>query len=704
MNESDATYLPNAGDVSSHVHRNTYRIICLLAGVVSPAFGVIYTIVEPGAIDPLWARFSVAGITLLLPALSLRSAWVDKYFIPLAQGLFYVSTAYFVGLTYLNGFAGNYALGALLSISGFGVGFSLGSKHTKPLVLYLLTATLMCATGVTLVPNPQVSPTIMSISVASISLVIFFVAQAKIQAEAVAVSSEKRYQYVHTLINAANDAIFITDPRSGQLVEVNQKAQALVGRSREELLGLSLADLYPETERSRYTDLFEQHVHEKTPTTETLYVVHKAGEVIPVDVSASLIDVDGTPLVQGIFRDATERQRYEQQLIAAKEHAEELLQMKTSFLNNMSHELRTPLTSILGYAEVLHEEETSDTQQAFAERILDSAKRLRTTLNSVLDLAQLESGEATLELEQVDIAHEAQEVVSLLKPIADQKGIQLETVITTTDTEARADVACIDRITNNLVGNAIKFTDQGRVTVEVGATDQSVFIQVEDTGIGIHEDFLDHLFDEFRQESTGLQRTHEGTGLGLAITKRLVDLLDGSIEVESQKGVGSCFTVFLPRTASDERLTDPEPDSLPSTSVPPTAESDAFDGSVLVVEDNALTRELIDHHLHEHCDVKVAEGPEAALTLAHQHQFDVVMLDIHLSATANGVELLHDLRTLPAYKDIPAIALTAYALPADRDQFLEAGFDFHLSKPFTKEQLLDTLNQAWRRHSSLPPS
>lgn len=697
MPASNDSYLPATSDLSSHVHRNTYRLICLLAGIISPAFGMIYTLVEPGAVDPLWARFAVAGVTILLPALSLRVDWVDEYFIPLAQGLFYISSAYFIGLTYLNGFTGNYALGALMSISGFGVGFSLGTKRVKPLALYLITVTVLCIGGAFLVPNPPVDPLIMSISVGTVCVVIFIVARAKIQAEAVAVSSERRYQYVHTLINAANDAIFIADPQSGKLVEVNRKAQRLVGRSRDELLGKPLKLLYPADHRDQSAVRFEDHVLKNQTGTETLNVVHKNGQVIPVDVNASLIEVDGSRLIQGIFRDATERQKYEQQLIAAKEHAEELLKMKTSFLNNMSHELRTPLTSILGYAEVLHEEEASGTQQAFAERILDSAKRLRTTLNSVLDLAQLESGAASLNLEHIDVAQETQEVVGLLEPIAAKKDIQLETVVTSQDTQATVDAACIDRITNNLVGNAIKFTDEGRVTVEVGTTDDSVFIQVEDTGIGMGGDFLDHLFDEFRQESTGLQRTHEGTGLGLAITKRLVDLLNGRIEVESKKGVGSCFTVYLPRSASDEKPAPP-PSSTDAPDVP------SFEGSVLVVEDNALTRELIHHHLSAHCDAEVVANPEEALVLATENQFDVVVLDIHLSASANGIELLHRLRTMSGYTHTPAVALTAYAMPSDRDQFLDAGFDFHLSKPFTKDQLVDTLNHAWSQSSAIPPS
>lgn len=687
MNESDDTYLPPIDDGSTQVHRKTYRIICLLAGIVSPAFGIIYHIADPGAFDPLWARFGLAGITLALLGLSYTSEWVKTHFIPLAEVLFYVSTAYFVGLTYVNGFLPNYALGALLSISVFGLGFSLGSKKVRPLVVYLSTATFMCVVGVLLTPDPQVNPAIMTFSVTTISFVIFVVAQAKIQAEALAVSTEQRYQYVHTLINAANDAIFIIDPDTGQLVEANKKAQSLVGRSHDELKDMQLADLYPAEDRDHFTALFNQHVHESAPAAETLYLTDRDGHRIPVDVSASLIDVSGTALIQGIFRDATERQRYEQQLIEAKEHAEELLQLKTSFLNNMSHELRTPLTSILGYAEVLLEEKTHGVQQEFAERIVDSAKRLQGTLNSVLDLAQLESGEASLEFECLDVAREVEDVVELLQPLAQKKNLTLKTVVTAANTEAKVDAACINRITNNLVGNAIKFTEEGQVTVEVGTTEQSVFVRVTDTGIGIEDSFLDHLFDEFRQESTGLQRTHEGNGLGLAITKRLVDLLNGTIEVESQKGIGSTFTVFLPRL---EPTPAAERDVTPARPVSP----DTFAGQLLVVEDNALTRELIAHQLDAGYDAEVVESPETALHLAQEQHFDLVMLDIHLRANVNGIDVLHDLRALPGYEHVPAIALTAYALPTDREQFINAGFDYHLSKPFTKEQLLDIIEQA----------
>lgn len=695
MNDTSATYPPPSTDVNAYVHRNTYRLFCLLAGVISPAFGLIYYLTDPGA-EPLWARFGLAALTFALLALSYVSARVEEHFIPLVQGLFYVLTAYFVGVTVLNSFSPNYALGALLSIAVIGVAFSLGLKRVGPLVLYLTTATLMCIAGVLSVDDPQVSAAIMSISACSTSLVIYVVARAKIQAEEMALATEKRYQSVYTLINAANDAIFIADPDTYRLVEANRKAQALVGRTREELRGMRLANLFPAADRDRYMTRFNQHVRDGGPASESLHVERSNGDRIPVAVNASLIDVEGTPLIQGIFRDATEQKRYEKQLIEAKERAEELLKLKSSFLNNMSHELRTPLTSILGYAEVLLEEKADNSQRMFAERIVDSAKRLQGTLNSVLDLAQLESGETTLELAVADVSDEVKDAVDLLKPVAQKKGLTLETIVTAADPYAKVDVACINRITNNLVGNAIKFTEDGRVTVEVGTDDEFVFLQVKDTGIGIEQQFLDHLFDEFRQESTGLQRTHEGSGLGLAITKRLVDLLGGRIEVASEKGEGSTFTVYLPRVAPPQA---PEE----SAAEPPSTTDLTFSGSMLVVEDNPLTRELIAHQLSAHCEVELADGPEAALDVARGRTFDLVMLDIHLGTDMNGVDLLRDLRDLPHYANVPAIALTAYALPADRERFFDGGFNLHLSKPFTKEELFETIIQAQELSSPVSP-
>lgn len=243
-----------------------------------------------------------------------------------------------------------------------------------------------------------------------------------------------------------------------------------------------------------------------------------------------------------------ERKKYEEELISAKEKAEESAKLKSTILMNMSHEIRTPLTSILGFAEVLEEEIEGDHLQ-FAELIRKSGERLLDTLNSVLDMSQLEANSMTIEATRLDVVERVEEILDMFEAQAKENDLYL-TVETNTDGEpvwAEMDESFLDRIVDNLVGNALKFTEEGGVTVRVEDHGDTLRLEVEDTGIGISEEFLPHLFDAFKQESTGLRRSHEGTGLGMAITKRLVELMDGTIEVDSEEGVGTTFIIDLPR-------------------------------------------------------------------------------------------------------------------------------------------------------------
>jgi len=247
-----------------------------------------------------------------------------------------------------------------------------------------------------------------------------------------------------------------------------------------------------------------------------------------------------------------ERLSYETELLGAKEHAEEMARLKTTFLTNMSHEIRTPLTGIIGWAQVLASE-ISGEQAEFVNLIEQSGRRLLDTINSVLDLARLESNRMKMSLEPVQVAEEVRRTARLLEPLADSKNLYLRV-------DADEDIVCnldrtgLSRIINNLVGNAIKFTDKGGVDVRVSRAADDCLIQVIDTGVGISREFLPFLFDEFRQESTGADRSHEGSGMGLAITRKLVEIMGGSIGVSSDKGRGTKLTVrFSP---SDEKRDD----------------------------------------------------------------------------------------------------------------------------------------------------
>lgn len=237
---------------------------------------------------------------------------------------------------------------------------------------------------------------------------------------------------------------------------------------------------------------------------------------------------------------------YERQLVEAKEAAEEANRIKSAFLANMSHEIRTPLTSVIGFSEIISDEMEGPPSD-MAKLIRRSSQRLLDTLDSVLSLSRLEAGAVHLKPEEVNVVEEVAGTMDIFRSRADDAGVTLELEAASATVQAVADVAALHRIISNLISNALKFTDAGgRITARVERDADIVRIEVEDTGIGMEDVFLEHLFEPFVQEGTGKQRGHPGTGLGLAVTHRLVQYMDGEISVQSQKGVGTRFTIHLP--------------------------------------------------------------------------------------------------------------------------------------------------------------
>lgn len=250
--------------------------------------------------------------------------------------------------------------------------------------------------------------------------------------------------------------------------------------------------------------------------------------------------------VFGYGVDVTKRKQREQNLLEAKEQAEKMNRLKTAFLANMSHEIRTPLTSIIGFAEVLAEE-VSGPRKEMADLIQRSGGRLKETLTSVLDFARLEGEAMTLTPERLDLCDRVRETVELLRPQMQEEALTLALDLPASPVEARLDGAALDRVLTNLLTNAIKFTEEGQIKVGLQAEENTMVLTVADTGTGISEGFLERIYDAFEQESSGTARTHEGIGLGLTITKRLVDLMEGTIDIESAEGEGTTVTVQLPR-------------------------------------------------------------------------------------------------------------------------------------------------------------
>ncbi len=274
--------------------------------------------------------------------------------------------------------------------------------------------------------------------------------------------------------------------------------------------------------------------------------------------------------VGSLMAAALQQARRRRSLVAAKEEAEEMGRVKASLLANMSHEIRTPLTAIIGFADVLGGEVDAKAR-AFVERIQGSARRLKTTLTSVLELAQLEDGEHRLVPAAMDVMPVARRVAAHVRPDAEAKGLALRLDAPCAPVHARADAHALERVLVNLAENAVKFTDAGVVTLRVRPTREGgATLAVRDTGVGMAPSFVPQAFDEFKQESEGIRRSHEGAGLGLTITRRLLDLMGATIDVTSTKGEGSTFTVTLP----------PAPDAAdPTADTADDAAADAADAA-----------------------------------------------------------------------------------------------------------------------------
>ena len=504
--------------------------------------------------------------------------------------------------------------------------------------------------------------------------------------------ADKEHRQRIILETSAEGIIVVTE--DGQIETFNQAAEKLFGRSARAVEDTSVDDLLavPADLPTAEDDPEWLPPWKQVGSGREVTGRHADGSDVPMSLGVSAFELFGEQKYALFLQDISERKRYERILQDAKEKAEEVARLKSTFLANMSHEIRTPLTTVIGYAGVLAEE-ASDKHREFAQFIRNSGERLMETLNSVLSMAQLEASGVEIQLDVLDVTEEAREITSLFKPLADEKALSLRFQAppdTKAPLVAHLDRGALSSILQNLIGNAIKFTEEGGITVRVSHDADEVHLHVADTGIGIDPDFVPHLFDEFVQESTGVRRSHEGSGLGLAITQRLADLMNGRIAVETTKGEGTEFTVSFPRA---EPVPEDEPDAVLDPPAPAPTDGTEPMPRLLLVEDNAETASLMEELLHARYAVTAVSSGEAALREAQEHAFDMVLLDINLGGGPSGADVLRRLRAQPAYADVPIAAVTAYALPGDRDRLLNMGFDAYLDKPFAPEDLAMLMQQ-----------
>lgn len=369
----------------------------------------------------------------------------------------------------------------------------------------------------------------------------------------------------------------------------------------------------------------------------------------------------------------------------ANERLQQADKLKDDFLANTSHELRTPLTSILGFASVLYEELEGEAR-TFASMIQQGGERLLATVNALLDMARLQADLMELEPADLDAVVEVQRIAKHLEPEAEAKGLYLAVAPKQRSIPAHLDRFCLERILTNVVGNAVKFTEEGGVTIVVDATDEDVLLTVRDTGIGIGEEFLPDLFSEFKQASSGYGRTYEGNGLGLAITQRLVHLLDGDIGIDSEVEHGTEVRIRLPRY--DQR------ESVANVLDVEEQAPQRHDARLLLIESPDRPQARLQHILASLYDVDVVSGVEEGYEAAFQASYGLLLIDSQLPPMPSGHTLLEALRLTPGYGDTPALAVTTYSIPGDSELYRRLGFAGHIGKPITKQRVRRALDLA----------
>ncbi len=362
---------------------------------------------------------------------------------------------------------------------------------------------------------------------------------------------------------------------------------------------------------------------------------------------------------------------------------------KTQFLANMSHEIRTPMNGVIGALDLLGRGELSAPQRKLLETATSSSEALLTVLNEVLDFAKIEAGKLELLQEPLFIRAVLVSVVNLFSPLAQHKGLALSADLDPTlPARVRGDAARIRQVLLNLVGNAIKFTDRGSITVRArrapggGDSRLMVVFEVEDTGIGIASDVAPSLFTAFFQADQSDQRRFGGTGLGLVISKRLAEAMGGELSVDSTLGRGSVFRLSLPLEALPDL---PEPQAPAPSAAQPSAK---LSGKVLLVEDNPVNRTLAGAMLRSlGLEVVEAEDGKIALQQMERSAFDLVLMDCQMPVM-DGFAATREIRgRATPDSHTPIIAVTANAMSGDAERCLQAGMDAHLAKPFTLDQL-----------------
>ena len=496
----------------------------------------------------------------------------------------------------------------------------------------------------------------------------------------------------------------LVDHETGAFLEVNDAVLRSSGYTRKEFLELTFWDITP----IEYQDQEQKQIAELNETgrfgpNEKEYI-NKHGVRYPIRISGFLVtQPDGKKIVWGIIEDLTDQKKTQQALIQAKNAAETLARSKSEFLTNMSHEIRTPMSAIIGLLQLAMNKDVSDEVRDYLEKIYSSSDSLLGILNDILDVSKMEAGKLQIMNQHFDLVKIVENLNNMFSHRADEKCLALTIeVAQDVPTNLIGDSLRLQQVLSNLLGNAIKFTDRGRVIIKIKLLDAAngharLHFSVSDTGIGISPEDQAKLFQSFNQIDNSATRRFGGTGLGLVISRNLLRLMDSKLHLESAQGQGSIFTFELQFSVDSDEL-KPE---VNSNNVDQQAgalsqvlyeRGKALSGTrVLLAEDNRINQLVVKKYLElSGIDVDIANTGKEVLILLEQFNYDAVLMDVHMPEMG-GIEVTQIIRSQPRFKNLPIIAQTAGVTREEIDSTLTSGMDDIITKPIKAESLIEIL-------------
>ncbi|MDK9716426.1 MAG: PAS domain S-box protein [Trichlorobacter sp.] len=505
--------------------------------------------------------------------------------------------------------------------------------------------------------------------------------------------AERQMTLLNFALDTVHEAAYMAD-KDARFYYVNQEASRATGYSREELLAMGIGDIDTDFSRDSWPALWQQLIARRSMTFEGTHRT-KSGKLYPVEVTANYLEFNGQGYNLGLVRDITERKKIEAALQEAKQRAESASRAKTEFLANMSHELSTPMHGIISMAHLLGLTELNAEQQDCLDGMELSAKGLLALISDILDISKVEAGKLELEYADFSLRQTLQEVIASQSYNIRQKGLQLLTDLPDDLPDAlQGDTLRIKQILLNLLGNAIKFSEQGSISVAAKPISRdgntiTLRLSVSDTGIGMSAAAMERIFAPFEQADSSTTRRYGGTGLGLSICRRLVELMGGRIWAESKEGAGSSFYFELPFLLQNQTelprsqvVKDAFPEQRPTRSL-----------KILLAEDNLINARsmtaILSRMRHQ---VTTVEDGFQALEQWRSADWDCILMDVQMPVL-DGIEATRMIRQEEQQREshTAIIALTAHALRGDRERILAEGFDSYIAKPVDIELLLAAL-------------